>query len=124
MTEFGEVVIIKGINASIEDGINHISKVVSALENDDLKRLSEKLRSLRHYVHEFEYWVDNKVRAQIEVEAERKVKAMIEAGFSFNAVTIDNVRFLIGGAGEIQKCDPRHRMTSFLFKHQKLLKWK
>ena len=115
MTEFGEVVIIKGINASIEEGINHISKVVSALENDDLKRLSEKLRSLRHYAHEFEYWVDNKVRTQIEVEAERKVKAMIEAGFSFNAVTIDNVRFLIGGAGEIQKCDPRQEHDELPF---------
>ena len=115
MTEFGEVVIIKGINASIEDGINHIRKVVSALENDDLKRLSEKLRSLRHYVHEFEYWVDNKVRAQIEVEAERKVKAMIEAGFSFNSVTVNKVRFLINGAGEIQKYKPCHDEDSFPF---------
>ena len=36
MTEFGEVVIIKGINASIEDGINHISKVVSGISDTAL----------------------------------------------------------------------------------------
>jgi hypothetical protein len=49
--------------------------------------------------------VDEQVRAQIEAEAERKVQAMIKAGFSFNSITVDKVRFLINGAGEIQKYD-------------------
>jgi hypothetical protein len=108
MTEFGEVVIVKDVNASIEDGISHIRKVVTTLGNDDLRRLLDKLRSLRNYVHEFEYWLDVKVRNQIEIEAEQKVKAMIEAGFSFNSVTVDKVRFLVNGAGEIQKYKPCH----------------
>ena len=89
--------------------------VATTLERDDLQRLSDKLRNLRHYVHEFEYWVDEQVRAQIEVEAERKVEAMIKAGFSFNSVTVDKVRFLINVFGEIRKYDPCQDDDEFPF---------
>jgi hypothetical protein len=115
MNEFGDVVLFKGVNARIEDGINHISEIVTTLENDDLKRFSEKLRSLLNYVLKFDDWVDNRVRIQIENEAERQAKAMIAAGFSFNAVTVENVRFVINGAGEIQKYDPRQEDCDFPF---------
>jgi hypothetical protein len=103
MTEFDEVVLFKDIDTSIDDGINHINKVVTKLQNNDLKRLFDDLDSLRCFVHEFEFWLQEKVRNQIEIEAEQKVKAMVEAGISFNSVTVNKVRFLINGAGEIMK---------------------
>jgi hypothetical protein len=115
MTEFGKVVLFKEVNICVEDGINRISEIVATLKGDDLKCLSDKLRNLRHYVHEFEYWVDEQVRAQIEAEAERKVKAMIEAGFAFNSVTVDKVRFFINSAGKIQKNAPCQEDESIPF---------
>jgi len=97
MTEFGEIV-QEEVDASIEDGINHICKVLTALKSDDSTN-----------------FVDDKVRIQLENEAERQAKAMIAAGFSFNAVTVENVRFVINGAGEIQKYDPRQEDCDFPF---------
>jgi hypothetical protein len=106
MTEFGEIV-QEEVDASIEDGINHICKVLTALKSDDSMRLSDKMRSLQIFVHNFANLVDDQVRIQIENEAERQAKAMIAAGFSFNAVTVDGFRFVINDAGEIEKYDPR-----------------
>ena len=106
MVQFGDVIIFKKVDAIVEDRISHIRKVVATLEKNNLKRLSDTLQSLGELVHELEHLIYTKVKAQIEVEAERKVKAMIRAGFNFDEVTVDKVHFIINDTGEIQRYDP------------------
>lgn len=105
MARFANVIIFKKEDAIIEDRINQIRQVVATLERNNLKRLSDTLQSLGELVHELEHLIYMKVKAQIEVEAERKVNAMLKAGFNFNEVTVDKVHFILNDTGEIQRYD-------------------
>ena len=103
MANGNNVLHFRDLDAFIDEKINHIRKFVDSLKNDDLKTLSNRLRSLRNFTHDFEYWVDERIREQIESEAEEKVKDMLAAGFSFNSITVDKVRFCIGDTGEVKR---------------------
>jgi hypothetical protein len=99
--------IIKDLRSAAEAEIEKVNKVIIELKSDNKQKLSKKLRSLSYCVHAFSHWVDEQLRIQIEAEAERKVKAMMAAGFSFDSVTVNNTRFIISSGGELQKYDPR-----------------
>ena len=90
----------------IEDNINAISKFVTTLKGDSLKGLSDSLRKLRNIAGEFEYWIDEQLRTQIEEEAETKVQAMIDAGFSFNSIVVEKMNFYLNDEGKIETGRP------------------
>lgn len=76
-----------------------------ALKKDDWAQLSDQLRGLRKYLHDFEYWLDEKIRAKIEAEAERKANAIIEAGFSFDRIVVDKVSIVLVDGKLTQECN-------------------
>ena len=83
------------MNVKIEEGIDTINRKAMALKKDDWSQLSDQLRDLRKYLHDFEYWLDEKIRAKIEAEAKRKANAIIEAGFSFDRIVVDKVSLVL-----------------------------
>lgn len=82
------------VRQKIETGIDKINKMVIGLKADDLRVLSEKLRDLRHRAGKFEYWLDSQIRKEIEDGAKKKADAILEAGFSFDSITIDKVSLI------------------------------
>jgi hypothetical protein len=96
----------KKVSVKIEEGIDTINRKVMSLKKDDWRRLSEELLNLRRYMHDFEYWLDNQIRTQIEAEAKRKAKSIAEAGFSFDKIVIDKVEFYLGDDRSVTKNRP------------------
>ena len=82
------------VRQKIETGIDKINKMVIGLKADDFRDLSERLRNLRHRAGEFEYWLDEQIRKEIEDGAKQKAAAILEAGFSFDSITIDKVQVI------------------------------
>ena len=76
------------------------------MNNDNQEGLYDSLRKLHHFVYHFAQWVSSQMRTQFEDEAERKVKAIKDAGFSFNSIALDGVKFQIDNEGCIIKNDP------------------
>jgi len=97
---------VEKIKTEIESNISEIRKFVTALNSDNQEGLYESLRNLHHFVDHFEQWVSSQMRTQFEDDVERKVKAIKDAGFSFNSITVDNVNFRINDEGNIEKWDP------------------
>lgn len=92
------------MNEKIEVGIDTINRKAMALQKGNWSQLSDQLRDLRKYLHDFEYWLDEKIRAKIEAEAERKANAIIDAGFSFDRIVVDKVSLVsIDGKLELKR---------------------
>lgn len=76
-----------------ENKIAEIRTMAAELQTDDLVLLAEQLRKLRQFTHDFEYETDEAARKLIEAAAEAKARKLVEAGFTFDAISIDRVRF-------------------------------
>ena len=92
------------MNEEIEKGIDSINRKAMALKKNDWSQLSDQLRDLRKYLHDFEYWLNKKIRAKIEAEAKRKANAIIEAGFLFDRIVVDKVSLVLVDGKLTQEC--------------------
>ena len=81
-----------------------IKRKALSLKENNLRELSGQLLSLWEQVHNLQSWVDGQLKVQEEAEAKQKAQAMIDAGFTFDHVTINDVQ--VRSDGEIiQPCD-------------------
>ena len=95
---------VEKIKTEIEENINQIRKFETTLNNDNLEGLYDSLRKLHHFVYHFAEWVSSQMRTQFEDDTERKVRAILDAGFSFGSIALDGVKFQINNEGNIEKC--------------------
>ncbi len=86
---------LKNTNEKIKTGIDIINRKALALKKDDWPKLSDQLRDLRKYMHDFEYWLDNEIRIEKEAKAKQKVQAIVDAGFEFDRIIVDKTRFVV-----------------------------
>ncbi len=92
--------VVKDVSKRIKAEINGINKMVLRLKGDDLNKLSKTLQDIRRATGEFERYVERMAR---ESEAEKKVKAIIEAGYKIDEITIDRVHFYTDEKGNVQQ---------------------
>jgi len=95
---------VEKIKTEIEENINQIRKFETTLNNDNQEGLYDSLRKLHHFVYHFAEWVSCQVRTQFADDTERKVRAILDAGFSFESIALDGVKFQINNEGNIEKC--------------------
>ncbi|MFC1880962.1 hypothetical protein ACFL2S_05615 [Thermodesulfobacteriota bacterium] len=95
---------VEKIKTEIEEYINLIRKFETTLNNDCQEGLYDNLRKLHHFVNNFAKWVSSQIRTQFEDDTERKVRAILDAGFSFKSIALDGVKFQIYNEGNIKKC--------------------
>jgi len=97
---------VEKIKTEIDDNVNQIRELETTLNSDNQEGLYESLKGLHYLVCQFADWLSIQMRTQFEDEAERKVKAIKDAGFSFNSIALDGVKFQIDNEGCIIKNDP------------------
>ena len=97
---------VEKIRIEIEENINQIRKITTNLSSDNQEGLYDNLRKLHHFVYHFAEWVSCQMRTQFEDDTERKVNAIIDAGFSFKSIALDGIKFEVNGEGKIEKYDP------------------
>jgi len=97
--------IIKKTDEKIKTSIDTINRKALALKKDDWTKLSDQLRDLRKYMHDFEYWLDGELRTQTEAKARQKAQAIIDAGFTFNSIVIDKVGLAVDNGKIVEDKD-------------------
>ena len=94
---------VEKIKTKIADNVNQIRKIETTLNSDNQEGLYDSLRKLHSFVYHFAEWVRGQMRTQFEDDTERKVKAIIDAGFSFKSIALDGVKFQISDERGIEK---------------------
>ena len=92
-----------------QEKITQVSSMVKDIEDLDPSKfvvLCERLRTLRRFVHNFEYEMDNVLRIHREAVAEDKAHKVRDMGIDFNYIILDNVRFYMNETGQIIKGYP------------------
>jgi hypothetical protein len=92
------------IKTKIEQNISQIRKIEMTLNSDDQEGLFDSLKSLHYFVYHFAEWVSSQVTTQFEDTTKNKVKEIIDAGFSFESIVLNGVKFQIDNEGNIEKC--------------------
>ena len=94
------------LDLEIQNKVNLVSGMVKNLKPRELKTFCQQLRDLRHFVHEFEYEMDNVLRIRHEDDVETRVRKMRHMGLHFDSIVIDNIRFYIDDSGQVTKGFP------------------
>ena len=96
---------MKKTDEKIKTSIDTINRKAVALKKDDWTKLSDQLRDLRKYMHDFEYWLDGELRTQTEAKAKQKAQAIIDAGFEFNRIVINKVPLTVDNGKIVEDKD-------------------
>lgn len=85
----------------LEAGIKEIRNMANELECGDLMKLSSQLQRLIEFSAEVSKLIDDCESIQKENETRKAVSNLIEAGFVFQSIEIDGVRYYIDNEKEI-----------------------
>jgi len=91
---------IKGI----ETGLRHLGEKASELNIQDMDKLQTDLRYILVCSNELGNHATNYLKNIKESIAKKKISNMIEKGYSFSHIKIDNMVFSITDSGEINRC--------------------
>ncbi len=92
---------LKGLKAELESGVKRIKMMANSLESGDLSRLSSQLQRIIEFTAEVAKLIDDCEILQREFEAKKAVSFLVEAGFSFQSIEIDGMRFDITDDNEM-----------------------
>ena len=92
---------IEDLAAGVEKGIEQIKSMALGLEKSDLYRISGQLQRIIEYAAEVAKLVDDLEIVQKEVAAQNAVTHLIEAGFAFQTIEIDGMRFNVTDRDEM-----------------------
>ena len=87
--------------AKLEAGIQKIREMASELECGDLMKLSSQLQRIIEFSAEVSKLIDDCESIQKENETRRAVSKLIEAGFVFQSIEIDGIRYYVDNEKEI-----------------------
>jgi len=93
---------LEDLTAGVEKGIRQIKSMTDGLETSDLSRISGQLQRIIECAAEVAKLVDDLEVVQREVEIQKAVNWLIEAGYTFQTIEIDGMRFNITGDDELQ----------------------
>ena len=103
MTTKSNLVPLKGRkNKKITELVNEIVSMLTSLTRDDLEKLYDEVLYVQSLIGELHDFIYEDVKKQKESEAKKAIKILINEGFSFEKIAIDDMNFEIDENKKIQ----------------------
>jgi hypothetical protein len=94
--------------AEIKKGIGEVTEKTKNLTDSNYDKLSVELRQIHDSISSLGELVWRYCKNTKESEAKKKISLMLEKGYSFSRIEIDNMVFSITDTGEINRCYGRY----------------
>ncbi len=89
-------------NLRITKIVNEIVRMLTSLTRDDLAKLDDELEGVWELIGELQGFISDEVTKQKKAEAKKAIKILIDEGFSFKNIAIDDMHFEISKNKRIQ----------------------
>lgn len=89
-------------NLRITKIVNEIVRMLTSLTRDDLAKLNDELDGVWELIGELQGFISDEVTKQKKAEAKKAIKILIDEGFSFENIAIDDMHFEISKNKRIQ----------------------
>jgi len=103
MTKKSKSVLLKDRkNLRITKAVDEIVSILTSLTSDDLAKLNDEIIYVGELIEGLQGFIDQEVTKQKKAEAKKAIKILIDEGFSFEKIAIDNMNFDIDENKKIQ----------------------